>query len=112
MRFKNSTLMDGDLLITEGGDWDKVGRTCIWRSEISFCAHQNHVFKARKLLTKQSEIWLEKYLNSPIARIYFERCFKANYKPCIRSIKPNFEVVLFLFPHSPNNTASSPKSTS
>lgn len=64
-------LVSGDLLITEGGDWDKVGRTCIWMEEIPLCGHQNHVFRARKVLSKQNEIWLEKYLNSPTARDYF-----------------------------------------
>lgn len=64
-------LLDGDLLITEGGDWDKVGRTSIWRSEIPLCAHQNHIFRARKILEQQDEAWLETYLNSPIARNYF-----------------------------------------
>ncbi|UCZ55558.1 DUF559 domain-containing protein [Desulfurispirillum indicum] len=64
-------LISGDLLITEGGDWDKVGRTCIWMEEIPLCGHQNHVFRARKVLLKQNEIWLEKYLNSTTARDYF-----------------------------------------
>ncbi|WP_150140958.1 restriction endonuclease subunit S [Candidatus Enterovibrio escicola] len=61
----------GDLLITEGGDWDKVGRTAIWNGSIPYIAHQNHVFKARKLLGEQNELWLETYLNSPFARDYF-----------------------------------------
>ena len=61
----------GDLLITEGGDWDKVGRTAIWNGSIPYIAHQNHVFKARKLLDEQNELWLETYLNSPFARDYF-----------------------------------------
>ncbi len=38
-------LLNGDLLITEGGDWDKVGRTAIWRDELPTCLHQNHVFR-------------------------------------------------------------------
>ncbi|QIR05261.1 restriction endonuclease subunit S [Salinivibrio costicola] len=62
---------DGDLLITEGGDWDKVGRTAIWRSELPYMAHQNHVFKARPFLKEQSEAWLEMYLNGPFSRKYF-----------------------------------------
>ena len=37
-------VQEGDLLITEGGDWDKVGRTAIWRGEVENCLHQNHVF--------------------------------------------------------------------
>lgn len=60
-----------DLLITEGGDWDKVGRTAIWSDELPYIAHQNHVFKARIFLEEQSEVWLEKYLNGPYARDYF-----------------------------------------
>ncbi|MEZ8807941.1 restriction endonuclease subunit S [Vibrio atlanticus] len=64
-------VQNGDLLITEGGDWDKVGRTAIWRDEIEYVAHQNHVFKARPFLREQSEVWLEMYLNAPFARDYF-----------------------------------------
>jgi type I restriction enzyme S subunit len=61
----------GDLLITEGGDWDKVGRTAIWRDEMPYVGHQNHVFKARCILSEQSETWLEKILNSKLCRDYF-----------------------------------------
>ncbi len=60
-----------DLLITEGGDWDKVGRTAIWGNELPYVAHQNHVFKARIFLEEQNEVWLETYLNAPYARDYF-----------------------------------------
>lgn len=70
------SLITGDLLITEGGDWDKVGRTCIWRGEVSVCAHQNHVFRARRYIESQSEVWLEKYLNSWPARTYFAAASK------------------------------------
>ncbi len=65
-----------DLLITEGGDWDKVGRTAIWNNEIPHCIHQNHIFKARRLLAEQNEQWLEKYLNSSVARAYFANASK------------------------------------
>ncbi|EWH05412.1 restriction endonuclease EcoAI subunit S [Pseudoalteromonas lipolytica SCSIO 04301] len=61
----------GDLLITEGGDWDKVGRTAIWNNEMPYVGHQNHVFKARRFLSSQNVVWLEKYLNSTVARDYF-----------------------------------------
>jgi len=60
-----------DLLITEGGDWDKVGRTAIWDGSINLMAHQNHVFRARLILDEQNERWLERYLNSQFARDYF-----------------------------------------
>ena len=64
-------LLNGDLLITEGGDWDKVGRTAIWRDELQTCLHQNHVFKARGISTAWNPIWAELYLNSAVARAYF-----------------------------------------
>jgi len=61
----------GDLLITEGGDWDKVGRTCTWRGEIATCLHQNHIFKARGHTHEWLPAWGELFLNSAIARAYF-----------------------------------------
>ncbi len=64
-------VLNSDLLITEGGDWDKVGRTAIWADEMPYVAHQNHVFKARKFLQEQDESWLEMFLNGPSARDYF-----------------------------------------
>ncbi len=64
-------LAEGDLLITEGGDWDKVGRTAIWRSELPACLHQNHVFKARGYTTSWNPGWAELYLNLDVARAYF-----------------------------------------
>lgn len=64
-------LLSGDLLITEGGDWDKVGRTAIWRDELKFCLHQNHVFKARGISPDWNSVWAELYLNSGVARAYF-----------------------------------------
>lgn len=64
-------LAEGDLLITEGGDWDKVGRTAIWRSELTECLHQNHVFKARGYTTTWNPRWAELYLNLDVARAYF-----------------------------------------
>lgn len=60
-----------DLLITEGGDWDKLGRTAIWDGSFAPITHQNHVFRASLVLDEQNELWLEKYLNSGFARQYF-----------------------------------------
>ena len=64
-------LASGDLLTTEGGDWDKVGRTAIWRDEIAQCLHQNHVFRLRPYTNRFSSRWVEVYLNSAPARRYF-----------------------------------------
>ena len=40
-------LLPGDVVLTEGGDFDKLGRGFIWRGEIELCTHQNHVFAVR-----------------------------------------------------------------
>jgi type I restriction enzyme, S subunit len=65
-----------DLLLTEGGDWDKVGRTAIWREEIANCIHQNHVFRARLVSQELKPKWFMLYFNSPIGRRYFESASK------------------------------------
>lgn len=62
---------EGDLLITEGGDWDKVGRTAIWQGGVENCLHQNHVFKARVPSEKLLKPWVELVFNSSIGRDYF-----------------------------------------
>jgi type I restriction enzyme, S subunit len=43
-------LIPGDVLFTEGGDRDKLGRGWIWSGELIECIHQNHVFRARLYL--------------------------------------------------------------
>jgi type I restriction enzyme S subunit len=40
-------LLPGDILFTEGGDRDKLGRGWIWGGQIDPCIHQNHIFRAR-----------------------------------------------------------------
>lgn len=40
-------LADGDVLMNEGGDRDKLGRGWVWRGEVAQCLHQNHVFRIR-----------------------------------------------------------------
>jgi len=42
-----TTLRAGDVLMTEGGDIDKLGRGCVWHDEIPGCLHQNHIFAVR-----------------------------------------------------------------
>ncbi|MDX2231330.1 MAG: restriction endonuclease subunit S [Leptolyngbyaceae cyanobacterium bins.349] len=37
----------GDILMTEGGDADKLGRGFIWHEQVPNCVHQNHVFAVR-----------------------------------------------------------------
>ncbi|KQN82248.1 hypothetical protein ASE90_11245 [Sphingomonas sp. Leaf67] len=40
-------LKDGDILMNEGGDRDKLGRGWVWRDQVPDCIHQNHVFRVR-----------------------------------------------------------------
>ncbi|WP_448874080.1 restriction endonuclease subunit S [Desulfobulbus propionicus] len=64
-------VQEDDLLITEGGDWDKVGRTAIWRGGVENCLHQNHVFKARVPSQLLLNEWIELVFNSGVGRDYF-----------------------------------------
>lgn len=74
--FHKYSLKDGDILMTEGGDWDKVGRTAIWRNQVPVCLHQNHVFKARLFSEKIFKEWVELVFNSSIGRQYWENAAK------------------------------------
>jgi type I restriction enzyme S subunit len=40
-------LRSGDVLMTEGGDFDKLGRGAVWDGSIDPCLHQNHIFRVR-----------------------------------------------------------------
>lgn len=40
-------LEPGDVLMNEGGDFDKLGRGAVWHGQIPNCLHQNHVFRVR-----------------------------------------------------------------
>ncbi|AEJ03099.1 restriction modification system DNA specificity domain-containing protein [Nitrosomonas sp. Is79A3] len=68
-------LLRDDLLVTEGGDWDKVGRTAIWNAEIENCLHQNHIFRMRRITEGLSSSWIQMYMNS-IAKAYFQASSK------------------------------------
>jgi type I restriction enzyme S subunit len=63
-------LRPGDVLMTEGGDIDKLGRGCLWNGEIAPCLHQNHVFAVR-CSADLSNRFLVYILESPPARDYF-----------------------------------------
>ncbi|MDP3032903.1 MAG: restriction endonuclease subunit S, partial [Rhodocyclaceae bacterium] len=69
-------LRENDLLMTEGGDWDKVGRAAIWKAQIPVCLHQNHVFRSRMRSVEIAPVWFERYFNSPDGRRYFESASK------------------------------------
>lgn len=66
----------GDILMTEGGDWDKLGRAAVWRDEIPGCIHQNHVFRVRPPSSEIVSEWVTTYVNSPLGRAFFEDASK------------------------------------
>jgi type I restriction enzyme S subunit len=69
-------LQPGDVLLTEGGDFDKLGRGAIWRGEIQDCIHQNHVFRVRPHAGKLDPVFLSAFLQSAAGRHYFLRAAK------------------------------------
>ena len=70
------SLADGDLLLTEGGDFDKLGRGCLWRGEVANCLHQNHVFAVRADRTRVDPSFLACATASRAGRQYFLGCAK------------------------------------
>lgn len=64
-------LVTGDVLYTEGGDRDKLGRGTVWNGEIEQCVHQNHVFKARLVREKANPQYVAYWSMSAFARNYF-----------------------------------------
>ena len=64
-------LQENDLLLTEGGDPDKLGRGTLWRGEISECIHQNHVFRVRLTSPRLHPVYLNWLVGSPRGKQYF-----------------------------------------
>jgi type I restriction enzyme S subunit len=64
-------LQPGDVLLTEGGDDDKLGRGFIWRGEIATCLHQNHIFAVRPRTEVLAPEYLAYYLQGTTAKRYF-----------------------------------------
>jgi type I restriction enzyme M protein len=65
-------LRPGDVLMTEGGDLDKLGRGTVWRGEIDDCLHQNHIFALRPDPDKLDADYLALLTQSFHGRCYFE----------------------------------------
>jgi type I restriction enzyme S subunit len=71
-----SILKDGDVLMTEGGDFDKLGRACLWTNQIENCVHQNHVFAVRPNKSRLTSEYLVAMLGTRYAQSYFIRTAK------------------------------------
>jgi type I restriction enzyme S subunit len=66
-------LEPGDVLLTEGGDLDKLGRGTFWRGELSECLHQNHIFRVRSDSARFDPAFLAYQFGSPYGKSYFLR---------------------------------------
>jgi restriction endonuclease S subunit len=70
-----SMLRPGDVLMTEGGDVDKLWRGALWRGELPDMLHQNHIFAVRPDEALDSQ-FLVYWLDGPMARTYFRTTAK------------------------------------
>ncbi|MBX9677526.1 MAG: restriction endonuclease subunit S [Gemmataceae bacterium] len=69
-------LKAGDIVMTEGGDHDKLGRGAIWTGAVQNCIHQNHVFRVRVNQRHILPDYFATYLRTSEAKQYFLRCAK------------------------------------
>jgi type I restriction enzyme S subunit len=69
-------LLPDDVVLTEGGDHDKLGRGALWTDQIQPCIHQNHVFRVRITGSVLLPRFFVCYLRSRAARAYFLKCAK------------------------------------
>ena len=69
-------LKKNDLLLTEGGDPDKLGRGTLWNDELPECIHQNHVFRVRLTHGEVHPLFLNWLVGSQRGKKYFLRSAK------------------------------------
>jgi type I restriction enzyme S subunit len=69
-------LLPGDVLMTEGGDLDKLGRGAVWQDMGEPYLHQNHVFAVRPNCDALRSDWLAAAARSSRGRSYFLSCAK------------------------------------
>lgn len=69
-------LRGGDLLLTEGGDPDKLGRGSLWREELPEAIHQNHIFRVRANTEAVNPTYLNWAVGSRAGKSYFLRSAK------------------------------------
>ncbi len=69
-------LLPGDILMTEGGDPDKVGRGAIIKKPLENSIHQNHIFRVRLDESELLPSFFAEYLQHQKAKRYFLGCAK------------------------------------
>ena len=69
-------LLPDDILMTEGGDPDKLGRGAIIQTPPENCIHQNHIFRVRLNEKLLLPCYFAEFLKHQKAKQYFLRCAK------------------------------------
>ena len=69
-------LLPNDLVLTEGGDPDKLGRGALWNAELPECIHQNHVFRVRVSGSLLQPVFLNWMVGSKKGKDYFLKSAK------------------------------------
>lgn len=72
-RIARYELRAGDVLMTEGGDFDKLGRGYVYEGQIEGCLHQNHIFAVRPDARKLDSRFLASMLSCQHGRNYFTK---------------------------------------
>lgn len=70
------SLQPGDIVVTEGGDPDKLGRGAVWRGHVADCIHQNHVFRIRLVDQRFTPEFVNALLGSAYGKRYFLKAAK------------------------------------
>jgi type I restriction enzyme S subunit len=89
-------LQEGDVLLTEGGDFDKLGRGFIWHGQIPQCVHQNHIFAVRVNKNRLNPGFFAYQIQSEYGKKYFLTvAHRTTHLACINSSKlKNFPVII------------------
>jgi type I restriction enzyme S subunit len=82
------SLQPGDVVLTEGGDFDKLGRGFIWNGEVPGCVHQNHIFAVRSNRAILTPEFLAYLTQSGYGKSYFlSVAHKTTNLACINTTK-------------------------
>jgi hypothetical protein len=81
-------LQKGDIVLTEGGDFDKLGRGFIWKGAVEDCIHQNHIFAVRVNRSRLLPEFFAHLSQSPYGKAYFlSVAHKTTNLACINTTK-------------------------
>lgn len=93
---KRYLLQEGDVVLTEGGDFDKLGRGFVWEGQVADCVHQNHIFAVRSRHKNLNPRYLAYLVQSSYGKRYFLRvAHKTTNLACINATKlKNFPIAI------------------